>query len=65
MSDYEALVEGLVLSVTAPTMALCMEVVATAEAIAVRLPLADVERAKRDAEKILKAMHSKGADYVH
>ena len=65
MSDYEALVMGLVLAVTAPTMDLSMEVVDMAESIAARLPLADVERAKREAEQVLKEIHSQGEAYVY
>ncbi len=53
-TDYEALVQGLYLSVTAPTEEKSQECLKIANEIASRLSSDEVEKAKLEAEKLLK-----------
>ncbi len=50
MTSYDALVQALVLAVTAPTEQQSARAVALGEQIAAGMPETDVARAKRDAE---------------
>mgnify|MGYP003129932287 FL=1 len=52
-TDYEALVQGLFLSVTAPTEEKSQECLKIATEIASRLSDNEVEKAKLEAEKLL------------
>ena len=53
-NDYEALVLGLELAITAPTKKESLKALAMAEQFAAQLSKQDVERAKSEVKKILK-----------